>query len=184
MGPNQVGPRRVGPRRVEPRRVGGPKISRFFFPPPATIFILLPLSWGPCVEFWWCLKRRGPEMCTFGVLGLSCEAPAARSGGAAGVSHDSPRAQTCTFQDTCASKHHQNSTRRPPERHRNSETVAGKGKKKREILGGPAEGGPVEGGSGGRWSREVQTSDNHDNHNHNNAKPRTSGAPPAPPSKV
>ena len=34
-------------------------------------------------------------MCTFGVLGLSCEA----SGGpeAAGASHDSPRAQTCTF---------------------------------------------------------------------------------------
>ena len=37
--------------------------------------------------------------------------------------------QTCTFQGTCASKHHQNSTRRPPERHRNSETVAGKGRK-------------------------------------------------------
>ena len=54
----------------------------------------------------------------------------------------------------------------------------GKGKKKSEILGGPAEGGPAEGGpveagSGGRWSREVQTSNNH---NHNNAKPRTSGA--------
>ena len=31
-------------------------------------------------------------------LGLSCEIPA-RSGGAAGVSHDSPRAQTCTFED-------------------------------------------------------------------------------------
>ena len=25
-----------------------------FFPPPATIFILLSLSWGPFVEFWWC----------------------------------------------------------------------------------------------------------------------------------
>ena len=56
---------------------GGPKILRFFFPPPATIFFLLSLSWGPFVEFWWCLKRRGPEMCTFGVLGLSCEALAA-----------------------------------------------------------------------------------------------------------
>ena len=29
------------------------------------------------VEFWWCLKCRGPEMCAFGVLWLSCEAPAA-----------------------------------------------------------------------------------------------------------
>ena len=37
--------------------------------------------------------------------------------------------QTCTFQGPGASKHHQNSTRRPPERHRNSETVAGKGRK-------------------------------------------------------
>ena len=27
------------------------------------------------LEFWWCLKRRGPEMCTFGVLGLSCASP-------------------------------------------------------------------------------------------------------------
>ena len=42
-----------------------------FFPPPATIFFLLSLSWGPFVEVWWCLKRRGPEMCTFGFLGLS-----------------------------------------------------------------------------------------------------------------
>ena len=46
-----------------------------------------------------------------------------------GVSHDSQRAQTCTFERPGASKHHQNSTRRPPERHRNSETVAGKGRK-------------------------------------------------------
>ena len=106
--PEKAGPRKVGPRRVEapkggaPKggapKGGGPKISRFFFPPPATIFFLLTFSWGPHVEFWWCLKRRGPEMCTFGVLGLSCAGPAARSGGAAGVSHDSPRAQTCTFQ--------------------------------------------------------------------------------------
>ena len=60
-------------------------------------------------------------------------APAARSGGAAGVSHDSPRAQTCTFQGPGLQKHHQNSTR---------------GRKKSEILGGPAEGGPKKGGPG------------------------------------
>ena len=34
---------------------GEPKISRFF-PSPATIFFLSSLSWGPFVEFWWCLK--------------------------------------------------------------------------------------------------------------------------------
>ena len=67
-------------------------------------------------------------------------------------------------------------TRRHPEREEKNEFCGGRGKKKREILGGPAEGGPVEGWSGGRWSREVQTINNHNNHNHNNAKPRTSGA--------
>ena len=60
----------------------GPNISCFFFPSPATIFILSSLSWGSfrgiLVVF---LKRRFPEMCTFGVLGLSCEAPAGSSGG-------------------------------------------------------------------------------------------------------
>ena len=34
-------------------------------------------SGGLLVECWWCLKRRDPLMCTFGVLGLSCETPAA-----------------------------------------------------------------------------------------------------------
>ena len=46
-------------------------------------------------------------------------------------------------------KHHQNSTRRHLERQKKkSEMVAGEGKKKSEILGGPAEGGPAEGGGG------------------------------------
>ena len=106
-GPERLGPRRVEAPRVEAPRVeapkcgvpkggapkggaqkggapkggapkgGGPKISRFFFPPPATIFFLLSLSCGPFVEFWWCLKRRGPEMCTFGLSGCRVRAPAA-----------------------------------------------------------------------------------------------------------
>ena len=63
-------------------------------------------------------------------LGLSCETPAAPPDRAARGSHTTARElQTCTFQGTCASKHHQNSTRRPSERHKNSETVAGKGRK-------------------------------------------------------
>ena len=45
------------------------------FPSPAPIFALF--VWGLLVEFWWCLKRRGARMFTFGVLGLSCEVPAA-----------------------------------------------------------------------------------------------------------
>ena len=37
--------------------------------------------------------------------------------------------QTCTFEGSGASEHHQNSTRRPPERHNENETEAGKGRK-------------------------------------------------------
>ena len=53
--------------------------------------------------------------------------------------------QTCTFQGTRASKHHQNSTRRPPERHRNSETVAGKGRKSAKCWALPPFGAPPSG---------------------------------------
>ena len=58
-------PRRSGTRRVEPRRVGAQNVA--FFSSPATIFFLSSLFLGSCVEFWWCLKRRGVEMCTYGV---------------------------------------------------------------------------------------------------------------------
>ena len=51
-------------------------------------------------------------------------------------------------------KHHQNSTRRHPERHKKSEMVAGEGKKS-EILGGPAEGGP------GVWGGEEEGGKHH-----------------------
>ena len=57
------------------RRVGGPEF-RAFFPSPATIFIPSSLSVG---VFSWnfrgVFERRDPEMCTFGVLGLTCESP-------------------------------------------------------------------------------------------------------------
>ena len=55
----------------------GTEISRFFFPLPPQFSFFLPSLGGPfrgiLLVF---LKRQGPEMCTFGVLGLSCEAPA------------------------------------------------------------------------------------------------------------
>ena len=70
---------------------GDPKFRAFFSLFHRKIRSFSSLSGGLYVEFWWCLKRQGPEMCTFGVLGLSCANPA-RSGGAAGVSHDSLRA--------------------------------------------------------------------------------------------
>ena len=57
---------------------GGPKISRFFPLSRTPIFALFCLSLSGCllVDFW-CLKRRDPQMCTFGVPGLMCETPAA-----------------------------------------------------------------------------------------------------------
>ena len=76
------------PRRVPegwcperwPRKVGGPKggvpkFSRFFSLSRHYFHSFLPLLL--VVEFWWCDSSRDPQMCTFGVLGLSCEAPAA-----------------------------------------------------------------------------------------------------------
>ena len=90
------------------------------------------------MEFWWCLKRQDPQTCTFGALGLSCETPETPK--AFGVSHDSPRARTCTFEGPGLQKHHQNSTRRPPrEREKKSDNGDGGGGKKSESLGGPAE---------------------------------------------
>ena len=61
-------------------------------------------------------------MCTFGLSGCRVKPRP-------GLHTTARELQTCTFQGPGASKHHQNSTRRPPERHRNCETVAGKGRK-------------------------------------------------------
>ena len=76
-GPPRVGPRRVGPKCGGPPKGGVPKISRFFSLSRHSFHSVFPLSDGPFVDFWWCLKPRGAQMCTFGVLWLSCEAPAA-----------------------------------------------------------------------------------------------------------
>ena len=84
------GPKGWVPEVVWARRVGAQNFALFFLSP-AGNFILSSLSGGLLVAFWWFLKRRDAHMCAFGVLWLSCEAAAARSGGAAGVSHNSPR---------------------------------------------------------------------------------------------
>ena len=72
MGPRRVEHPRVGPRRVGHRRVGGPKFRAFFSLSRHNFHSFFSLSWGSfrriLMGF---LKRRGPEMCTFGVLGRS-----------------------------------------------------------------------------------------------------------------
>ena len=86
--PKGGAPKGGGEEGQGPEGWGAQNFALFFPLPPQ----FSSLSWGSfrgiLVGF---LKRRGLEMCTFGVLGLSCASPAA------GVSHDSPRAQTCTF---------------------------------------------------------------------------------------
>ena len=39
----------------------------FFFPVPPQNSFFYSLSGSLLVEFWWCLKRRDPQMCTFGI---------------------------------------------------------------------------------------------------------------------
>ena len=78
--------KRVGPKGGAPKggalKCGpdfwGAKISRFFCPLSRYNFhSFLPSLGGLLVELWWCLKRRAPQICTFGIFGLSCEAQAA-----------------------------------------------------------------------------------------------------------
>ncbi len=151
-----------GDQKDGAQKGGGPKISRFFFfpLPPQFSFFLLSLG-GPFVEFWWCFRRPEPENVHVWALGLSCETPAATPDRAAGARTRQPEnSKRAHFRAPALQKSHQNSTKGPPrERDRNSETVAGEGKKNAKFWavqrrGGPAEGwsgsvGPGEGGPGG-----------------------------------
>ena len=66
----------------EPPPLDRPKF-RSFFPSPATVSFLFSLFGCLLVEFWWCLKRRSPSMCTFGLSGCRSETPAASGTGVA-----------------------------------------------------------------------------------------------------
>ena len=63
------GGRRVKPGGVEARRRRAQHFAFFSLSLPH--FRSFSFSVGLLVEFWWCLKRRNPQMCTSGVLGLS-----------------------------------------------------------------------------------------------------------------
>ena len=157
-----------GPKGAAPK--GGPEgwgAQNFalFFPSPTTNFALFI---SLCVFSWsfggvW--KRRGRQMCTFGVLGLLCEAPAAPK---------PPGFHTTALE---------NSTRKHTVRDKKSEIGGGTLKKKCEILGGPAEGGPPEGvlgrgrAQGGQTNHKKQqthskTHTNTNNTNHNTTQHR------------
>ena len=72
--PKGWSPEGWGPEGWGPEGWGAQNFA-LFLPFPATVSLFLYLSWGLFVEFCWCLKRRNPEICTFGVLGLSCASP-------------------------------------------------------------------------------------------------------------
>ena len=124
-GPRRVGPRRVGPRRVEPRRV---LLLRHNF---LSSFSLWESSRGILVVF------EVPRHLKFARLefsGCHVRARAARSGGAAGVSHNSPGAPTSR------------------ERKKNENCGGRRGKKERHFGGWSGGGWSGGGWSGGGWS--------------------------------
>ena len=143
------------PEKVRPRRVGRPKF-RALFPSPFHRFRSLCLSHG--------VSSRG-----FLVVFE-----------AAGVSHNSPRAQTCTFGGSrvCHENHH-NSTRRHPEREtKRAKMGAGEGEKKKRNVGRSRGGRSRRGGSGGRTAHNTQhTTHNkhttHTQHTHNTTHTHT-----------
>ena len=57
---------------------GGRAVFASFCPSPATIFFLSSVSWASSWNFGGVFEGRDPQMCTFGVLGLLCEASAAQ----------------------------------------------------------------------------------------------------------
>ena len=155
--------RRTPLRRTPLRRTA--QNFALFFPSPATVFHsffpLFCLFRGILVVF----EDRG--MCTFwSSRAVVCEAPAARSGGVAGVSLDSPRAQTCTFEGPGLQKHHPKFNEQDQqEREKRMKNCGGRGKKKREILGPHRSGPPPFGAphpsgphpSGSRWVKHLNT---------------------------
>ena len=129
-----------------PPSAGPPKISLFFFPFPPPFPLFLSLSGVFSLNFGGVFEDRDPQMCTFGLSGCRVKPRRPHQTGPPGLAHDSPNSKRAQTRGTCASKHHQNSTRRPPERHRNSETVAGREEKARNFgpptLRGPTLSGP------------------------------------------
>ena len=129
------------PPYTGPPSAGPPKISLFLFPFPPH-FRSFCLSLGCLlVEFWWCLFVAWPSNVHVWALGLSCETP--RALGPPGLHTTTRELQTCTFESPGLRKHHQNSTRRHPEREtKRAKMEAGEREKKSEILGPPIFGAP------------------------------------------
>ena len=182
--PGKSGARKVGapkggghegwsPEAWSPERWGAQNFALFFFPPPATIFFLLSLSWGsfrgilvvfvvpgPCFVHVW---RSWAFVCDPRRPGLV---------GPPGFTQQPENSKRAHFRVPVL----QRTTKIPREdpqreREQKSENGSGRGKKKSEILGGPAEGCPAEvsemgcrvqgfGFSSGLWGRKQKQNRN------------------------
>ena len=194
MGAPKGGPRKVGTQGWRPRRWGaqtqkggapkggGPKISRFFFLPRHNF--LSSLSWGSfrgiLVGF---LKGRGPEISTFGVLGLSCTSPGGPvwwgRRGFTRPPENSKRAHLSAPALLSPPKFHE---RTPQEREERMKIVAEREKKSAKFWAvrrrGPAEGRSRRGlsgagrGSSGKWGERTKHNTQHTT-THNNTQQHT-----------
>ena len=91
-------------------------------------------SFLPSLGVWCVFQGRDPQSNVHvSALRLPCETPAAS--GPPGLHTTTRELQTCTYEGPGLQKHHQNSTKRPPEREEKNEFCGGRGKKKRDILG-------------------------------------------------
>ena len=94
------GPPSAGPPSTGPPSAGPPKISLFLFPfpPPFRCFCV---SLGVfSLNFGGVLKRRGLEMCTFGLSGCRVKPRWPHQTGPPGLAHDSPRTPNAHIQGT------------------------------------------------------------------------------------
>ena len=143
--PETWGPRRWGPRNF----------ALFFPSPPQFSFFLLSLG-GPFVEIWECLKRRGPEICTFG-----CRVKPRRPRSRRGFTRQ-PESPNVHISGPRPSKHHQNSTNRHPrERGKRAKIVAGEGKKRAKFWAVRRKVGPAESGENAQNTAHKSTTKQH-----------------------
>ena len=115
---------------------GQPKRFFFPFPPPFSSFCV---SLGVfSFNFGGVLEGRNHQMCTFGVLGLSCDTRPGRWG-----SHTTARElQTCTFQGPCASKTTPKFHEKTPKREKKERKLWREREKKARNFGPPPFGAP------------------------------------------
>ena len=126
---------------------GPPKMSLFFFPSPAANFVLFFSLWVFfSLNFGGVFEGRDPQMCTFGLSGCRVKPRRPHQTGPPGLAHDSPRTPNVHISGPRRIKHHQNSTRRPPEREEKNEFCGGRGKKSAKFWAphpsGPHPSGP------------------------------------------